>query len=153
MSHYHFTWDVIGEWHLEVAHPATTDPAAQTVLRQHKQWFFQHVFMDLASKLEATPTTNGTLLDDSLIVWSQESGQITHISNSIPIVTAGSAGGYFQTGKFVDYRNQNIDYGSTTTTQTDHPGLIYNQWMGTILQSMGLSPADYEMGIDIDRVP
>ena len=72
------------------------------------------------------------------------------ISNNIPIIPAGSAGGYFQTGKFVDYRNQNIDYGNTSTTQTDHPGLIYNRWMGTILQSMGLSPADYEMGIDID---
>src|SRR5512134_1513661 len=27
-----------------------------------------------------------------------------------------------------------------------NPGLIYNQWLGTALQSMGLSPSEYEVG-------
>jgi hypothetical protein len=150
LSHYHFTWDVIGEWHLEVAHAATSDATAQAALTQHKQGFFEHVFCDLATKLDATPTATGTLLDDTLIMWSQEAGQLTHNTDSIPVVTAGGAGGFFLTGKFVDYRNESVDYGSTSTTQTEHPGLLWNQWMGTVLQSMGLSPEEYEAGIDID---
>ena len=150
LQYYQFTWDVIGNWHLEVAHAATSNAGAQTVMQQHKQWFFEHVFLDLASKMEATPSTNGTVLDHTLLVWSQEAGQITHNTDSIPIITAGGAGGSFQTGMFVDYRNQNVDYGSTSNTQTEHPGLLYNQWLATILQSMGLSPNEYEIGLDIN---
>ena len=150
LEHYQFANETIGSWHSQVAHPATSDPTAQARLLNHKQGFFEHVFLDLASKLDATPTATGSLLDDTLVMWTQESGQLTHQTTSIPVVTAGGAGGFFLTGKYVDYRNESVDYGATSTTDTEHPGLIWNQLLGTVLQSMGLSPAEYELGIDID---
>ena len=35
------------------------------------------------------------------------------------------------------------------TCDPDQPGLTYNQFLGTVLQSMGLDPSEYENDIDI----
>jgi hypothetical protein len=84
----------------------------------------------------------GTLLDSSLLAWGQENGDLVHETISMPVITAGSAGGAIQTGSYCDYRNLAI---STTRGRsvTMHPGLIYNQWLTTALVAMGSPPADW----------
>lgn len=151
----HFS-DYPGDWHQEVAHqadyvswssPPTGHP--QDVLTQSKQAFFEHVFLDLAAKLDAVEdASGGTLLDGTLVQWTQESGVATHESIEAPVVTAGSAGGYFQTGSYCDYRDQNASWRVPEPgyVVSAHRGLMYNQWLGTVLQAMGLSPAEYESG-------
>ena len=86
-----------------------------------------------------------TLLDNTLVQWTQESGIATHNSYSIPIITAGAACGKLQTGQYVDYRNMGKQktYGENAAMK-DHPGLIYNQWLGNVLNTMGVPKAEYE---------
>jgi hypothetical protein len=64
------------------------------------------------------------------------------------VVTAGSADGYFTTGNYCDYRNLQKPAAKAGGTQLvdSHVGLVYNQWLGNVLQSMGLSPSTYESG-------
>ncbi len=137
-----------GDWHQEIAHEAhTVDGSSQQVLADAHQLFFENVFVDLIRKLDIDQGDGTTLLDDALVAWSQESGNLTHDSISVPIITAGSAGGSMRTGQFLDYRNMNAGHGPRENSNEEQfAGLCYNQWMGTALQAMGLPPESYESG-------
>jgi hypothetical protein len=138
--------DFAGDWHQDIAHQGHL-PDQQSTLVQSHQRCFEHVFLDLARKLDAVDEGDGTLLDNSLIAWTQESGLITHDSYGIPLVTAGGAGGAMQTGRYVDYRNADIGWdvgeGGGAQDEQTRPGLYYNQWLGTALGAMGVQTAEY----------
>lgn len=139
--------DYAGDWHQDIAHQAQFPSGQQqdTIMRAHQR-FFEGVFLDLVAKLDAIPDQNGSVLDNSLVQWTQESGCMTHDPIELPVITAGGAGGFFSTGHYADYRN----LGKTGHTESadsavsSNTGLIYNQWLGNVLQSMGLSAAEYE---------
>lgn len=139
-----------GDYHQSVAHradqlapaPDGADPLdPQHVLAGGNQQFFEGVMLDLVAKLDATSDgQGGTLLDHSLVVWSQESGNHTHSNFSTPVITFGGAGGYFSTGHYVDYRNLSLGTGST---EKDYPGLLMHQWLGMSLRAMGVPHAQW----------
>ncbi|MFO0550516.1 MAG: DUF1552 domain-containing protein [Polyangiaceae bacterium] len=138
-----------GDWHQDVAHQANVDAAKHELLWRSHQLFFEDVFLDLAAKLDSFTDSDGnTLLDNTLLQWTQESGPSTHDPLEMPVVTAGSAGGYLTTGSYVDYRDLEKP-GAVANGQylvSSNIGLLYNQWLGTVLQAMGLSPSEYETG-------
>jgi hypothetical protein len=149
--------DYLGaDWHAEVAHrahqPTALDPLpnvyAQPIIMQAHQQFFERVYLDLISLLDSIPDAGGgTLLDNSLVTWTQESGPYTHDSVDMPVIMAGGAAGEITTGSYIDYRNLNRDFNSggyEGATEVTHPGLSWNQYLGTVLQTMGLAPDDYE---------
>jgi hypothetical protein len=134
-----------GDWHQEVAHQWQT-PAKQALIVQSYQRIFEGVFLDLAQKLDVEEAPGMTYLDNSLLVWSQECCMSTHDSVTIPVITFGSAAGFFKTGQFVDYRR----VGNPDSTYDPHAGgtmscgLLYNQFLATVLQSMGVPPSEFE---------
>lgn len=139
--------DYAGDWHHEVAHESHK-PEIQPILSTSFQRFFQDVFLDLVTKLDAVEAAEGgTLLDSCLVFWTQESGSYTHDPISMPVVTAGGAAGWMKTGSYIDYCNNAV---VCHTGQDDpagevtHAGLLYNQFLGTVLRSMGLEPSEYE---------
>ena len=68
-----------GDWHQDVAHQAAKSADAHTTLWQAHQKYFEGVVLDLIAKLDAVKESDGlTLLDHSLVQWTQESGVITH---------------------------------------------------------------------------
>lgn len=116
---------------------------------------FEYVFLDLMRKLDIEDPYGGNLLDNSLMVWQQESGRFTHDSLSIPAITAGSAGGRWHTGQYIDYRDRtrNLMPGYVTGNEpTDPPpeeiemygGLFHAQFLGTVLDAMGLPRSEWE---------
>ena len=138
-----------GDWHQEIAHHAHRLPGdEQKVLAGANQFFFEEIFLDLARKLDDVDTgSGGTLLDSTLIAWSQESGAYTHENQSMPMVTAGSAAGYFKTGNYADYRNLGsvVDAGGYEgALEVTHAGLSHSQWLGSVLQAMGVPPSEFE---------
>jgi hypothetical protein len=92
-----------GDWHNDIAH-MWQSPDSQALIVRAYQCIFEHVFLDMIARLDVEEAPGITYLDNSLLVWSQESGMSTHNSVSLPIVSAGSAGGYLKTGRFIDYR-------------------------------------------------
>ncbi len=144
--------DFAGDYHQSVAHraeqlaPAMDNQmpsAPQTILSGGNQRFFEDVMLDLAAKLDATPDgQGGTLLDHTLIVWTQESGNVTHNTFSVPVITFGGASGYFATGQYVDYRNTALVY-DRNRTEVENPGLLMHQWFGMTLKSMGVPEAQW----------
>jgi hypothetical protein len=135
-----------GDWHEEVAH-AWTGEDQQKLLNDSYQRFFETVFLDAASKLDAEEAPGVTYLDNSLLVWSQESCMATHESSSIPVVTMGSAAGFFKTGVYADYRKMN-DPGSQWDPGGSNPvwlGVLYSQWLANVLLSMGVTAPEFEL--------
>jgi hypothetical protein len=136
-----------GDWHQGVAHQWNT-PAAQQKLVAAYQQFFAGIMLKAAQKLEGFSNgAGGTLLDDTLLVWTQESGVATHDSFSIPTVTFGSAAGALKTGLSCDYRKLNapaskVDPNNGEATSL---GLLYNQWLATVLQAMGVTRPEFEL--------
>jgi hypothetical protein len=136
------------DWHQLVAHEAhMPDGMRQQLVVDAKQTFFENVFLDLATKLDVEEANGITYLDNSLLFWTQESGSTTHDPISLPIVTAGSGAGYFQPGKYVDYRNRN-----NTTLAHDYspehnalrPGIPYQRFLANALMAMGMTPSQFE---------
>ncbi|MEM9191459.1 MAG: DUF1552 domain-containing protein [Myxococcota bacterium] len=135
-------------WH-NVAHRAATGSRSdEDLIVESHQGFFEHAFLDLISKLDSVDTGRGTLLDESLVNWGQESGEISHTTANMPAITAGGAGGTLNTGRFIDYRNLNRRLNELGSAPPDHfysPGLMWAQWLGTQLEAMGLPRASFEV--------
>ena len=76
-----------------------------TMLHQIDQWYAQQ-FAALVGKLDGFMENSGTVLDNSATVWFQEmSDGDSHNLNNLPILQAGSCGGYFKTGQAIDVEN------------------------------------------------
>ena len=141
------------DYHQDIAHRAdqTTpqDPFptlnAQDAIRDGSQRFFERVYLRFIAALDAVDDGDGqTLLDSSLVSWTQESGIRTHDNLDWPVVLAGGAAGSLQTGSFCDYRNMagaKLYEGSNDESRI---GLMLMQYHGTLLQAMGLTPESYE---------
>ena len=155
----HFTDETINDWHGQVAHGSLGADASQALTVGHNQGVFEHVMVAVARKLDDVQAADGqTLLDHSLIQFTSEAGQYTHHTGCVnyPIVTAGGAGGYFQTGFFVDYTNKAIVYpdldvriAGNPSYQAESPGLYYNQWLANALYAMGVEAAEFGQFHDI----
>jgi hypothetical protein len=68
--------------------------------------FYAAQFASLVGKLDGFQESTGTVLDNSATVWFQEmSDGDSHNLNNLPILQAGSCGGYFKTGQAVCVEN------------------------------------------------
>lgn len=138
--------DFAGDWHFDVAHH-WLDPTQQDLIARSYQRIFESVFLDMAARLDVEEAEGRTYLDNSLLVWTQESGMSTHDPVSVPIVTAGSAAGFLRTGLSLDYRrvgNPDSRFQPLLGAEATYAGLLYNQFLATVLQAMGMSPAEFE---------
>ncbi len=139
----HFT-NYSGDWHQGNAHEAHTAAIQPVLVNSHRN-VFKDVFLDLAAKLDAiSDDQSTTVLDNTLMHWSHESGPKTHDSFGVPIVTAGGLNGTLSTGNYIDYSNRQNDVSDQGVQQ--HQGLLYNQWLANVLIGMDESPQDFEGG-------
>lgn len=134
-----------GGYH-EVAHAAAGLENAPRVerlaglLRDEKQAFFERTFLDLVGRLDSIPDGDGTMLDNTLVWWGQEAGPKTHYGDNIPIVTAGSLGGRFNTGRYFDFRNRDVNPWrfpefNVLSNVGRQPGVSLFQWTTTWLDA------------------
>ena len=80
--------------------------------------YYAQKFAYLVGKLDSVAEGDGTLLDNTATVWFQDmSDGNAHNLNNLPIVQAGSAGGYFKVGQAV-----NVEDGSATFTRGNSEG-------------------------------
>lgn len=113
-------------------------------LKGNQKWNTDNAIFDIVQKLDSFVEANGkTMLDNSIVHCTGASGPYSHAQYSHPCLLFGSGNGQIKTGQFIDYRMQNAaankNLGDTST------GLLQNQLWVTIMQAMGLSPADYNM--------
>ncbi len=113
-----------------LSHLENSDYFAQEML-----WYAEQVG-GLLDRLEAIPEGDGTMLDNTVVVWASPcSVSHQHISRNLPIVLAGSAGGYFDTGRY--HRWGSYDFASRS--HDPHGGRSMNDLHISLLHAMGLT--------------
>ncbi len=85
-----------------LSHAPASDAAAQDQMQAAERWFASQ-FANLLDLMSEVQEGDGTMLDNSVVVWCTENGRSNnHDYRNMPYVIAGSGGGHFRTGRFLD---------------------------------------------------
>jgi hypothetical protein len=85
-------------------HDESHDPGNYTPELVAVNTWFAEQFAYLLQSLQAVPDGAGTLLDSTVVVWCNElSDGAAHSRQDMSYVLAGSCGGYFNTGRYLQY--------------------------------------------------
>lgn len=99
------SWLDIAESHHDLSHEPDSNQDAQDKLTKINTWYCEQVAY-LVQKLAETPEPNGqgTLLDNTLVVWTNELGKgNSHTLDNIPFVLIGNGLG-FRMGRSLRYK-------------------------------------------------
>lgn len=122
-----FTWLGIDRGHHELSHLPDSDDQAQAELTRINGWYAER-FAGLIERLGRYEVEDGTLLDQSLLLWCNELGKgNTHSRERAPYVVAGSAGGALGTGRFLRYPE----------------GTPHNNLLLSLLHTLGIEDASF----------
>ncbi len=102
-----FTWLGINEGQHSLSHEPDNDKAAQDKLTRINKWYCEQLVY-LAKRLKETPEPggDGNLLDNTLIVWTNELGKgNSHTLDNIPFVLVGG-GLDFKMGRSLKMKRQ-----------------------------------------------
>jgi hypothetical protein len=102
-NHIRFPWiDSMGDGHaLSHAGPSNTTANNEWIARD--VWHAEQLAY-LLGRLDMIPEGDGTMLDNTLVVWTSEIARgNTHSHKDMPFLLAGSAGGAIDTGRHISY--------------------------------------------------
>ncbi len=105
VSNVRFNWvtQTLGEGHHGLSHYDDNNSNAQADLLEINKWYSEQ-FAYFLGQLDAIQEGGNTLLDNTVVVWVNELGKgNSHTRRDIPFVLAGSCGGYFNTGRHIDF--------------------------------------------------
>jgi hypothetical protein len=112
------------EHHL-MTHEADSNATAKAELTKIYTWYSE-MFGKFLGKLDAIPEGNGTMLDNSLVVWGSELGKgNSHSFEKMPFVVAGGAAGKLKTGRYLQFN-----------------GVEHNRLLVSLAQLMGVADLD-----------
>ena len=117
----HMTWLGVDEGQHELSHEPNSNEAAQEKLTKINAWYAGEI-AHLAKRLAETPEPggDGSLLDHTTIVWTNELGEgNSHSRDDIPWVLVGGGLG-FATGRALEF-----------------PGVPHNRFLITLAHAMG----------------
>jgi hypothetical protein len=87
--------------HHDLSHVPDANDAARLMLIAINQWYAGQVAQFITA-LKAVPENGGTMFDNTVVLWINELGVGNgHTHTNIPVMLAGSCGGYFKTGQAV----------------------------------------------------
>jgi len=96
---------IVHEWvdvhsdHHTISHK--TDTASIDQLHRLNRWYAER-FAELLGQLDAIREGNGTLLDNTVVIWGNEAATGQHDASTATFLMAGSCGAKLRTGRFVD---------------------------------------------------
>jgi hypothetical protein len=90
-------------------HPASHSDTSDGYERVSR--FYVSQLAHLASRLDAMPEGNGTVLDHTCLLWLNNmwSGS-KHDNSQLPVLTVGGLGGTLETGRVLNYREAGDDH-------------------------------------------
>lgn len=105
-----------------MSHAAASATSTHAKRSEHMKWYAERV-VRMMDTLARIPEGDGTVLDNTLIVWGNEvSKGNLHTHQDIPFVIVGSAGGYFRTGRYLEFG-----------------GVSHNKLLVSIMHAMGVN--------------
>lgn len=102
VSNTKYGWLGIDRGHHGMSHDGDENTDTTEKLVQINIWLAEQVRY-LLDRMKAIPEGDGTLLDNTLVIWGNELAKgNSHSRHPVPFVLAGSAGGALETGRFID---------------------------------------------------
>ena len=102
-------WLNISERHHSLSHDADNNAGARDKIVRIHQWYIEQ-FLYLIQSLDGIPEGDGTVLDNTLVVFGNELGAGTrHSLKNMPIVVAGGGNIGFKTGQHINIGNGTIN--------------------------------------------
>jgi hypothetical protein len=102
-----YLYDWLGITSLEhhlMSHEPDSNAQARADLSKIYGWYTE-MFAKFLDKLDAIQEGDGTLLDNSLVLWGSELGKgNSHSFDKVPFVSAGRAGGKLAAGRYLQYQ-------------------------------------------------
>jgi len=99
-----FVWLGHAETHHDISHKGDGDAVGRQQMIDINTWFSEQLAYML-QLMDAIPEGDGTLLDNTVVLWCNELARgNAHDRRAMPYVLAGGAGGYFRTGRFLQYQ-------------------------------------------------
>jgi hypothetical protein len=112
----------INQGHHDLSHEGDSNADAMDKLMRINRWYAEQ-FRYLIERMKAVPEGDGTMLDNTVLVWVNELGRgNSHTRDNVPYVLAGSCGGFFNTGRHLQYALTN-----------------HNDFLLTLAHGMGLT--------------
>ncbi len=98
-----FTWLGISDGHHGLSHLGNSDTSMVNKITAINTWYAEQIKY-LMDALDAIPEGDGTVLDNTLLVWGNElSRGNSHGNNPVPFVLLGGAGGALEMGRYLKY--------------------------------------------------
>jgi hypothetical protein len=95
-------WANAGSRHHDLSHEGDSNTNAVEELVKINRWYAEQ-FAYLINKMKQIPEGDGTLLDNTIVVWANELGKgNSHTRNNVPYVVAGG-GGQWRTGRYLTF--------------------------------------------------
>lgn len=111
----------IEEGHHDLTHENYTANAGKRA--QIAGWYAER-FKYFIQKLKSIPEGDGSVLDNTVIVWTSEhNGREQHGRTNIPFFLAGKLGGGFKTGQFLDFRTNSLAHNDVYVSLAQGLGL------------------------------
>ena len=118
-----FRWINVQEGHHDLSHKDDADAAGVANFVATERWYAEQ-FAYFINQLKSTPSGNGTLFDNTVVLWAKELGDSRqHDGINVPFIFAGKGGG-LKIGQYVDFK-----------------GARHEQVLNTVCRLMGLSDA------------
>lgn len=115
-------WAGVNTDHHTLSHK--TDAASLNLLAGINRWYAER-FGELLKALDSVKEGDGTLLDNTLVVWGNEAVDGNHDASSAVFLLAGSGGGKLRTGRVLDAN-----------------GYDWSQLLVTLCHAMGVASVD-----------
>ena len=115
---------------------------AEQAMRDLSVWYAHHLAFLLA-QLDAVPEGNGTLLDNTVVVWVTELATPTHRHHDAFTVLLGGCQGFFKTGRYVRYPATADNPVSGDVTEWGRVGPAHNRLWVSVLQAMGQGDSSF----------
>lgn len=100
-----FRWleNPIPDGHHSLSHEGDSNSVAMDKITRINTWYAEQLAY-LLDRLKAVPEGDGTMLDNTVVVWGNELGRgNNHTRKDIPFVLAGRAGGALKSGRYLKY--------------------------------------------------
>lgn len=117
----------IVESHHSLAHKGDEDVVKVAQNTMINTWYAEQLNY-MINKLKAIPEGDGTVFDNTVILWTNEQAKgNNHSRVNMPYVLAGSANGHFDTGRYLSFAD----------------GTPHNQLMVSLLQAMDIDANEF----------
>jgi hypothetical protein len=126
VSNTRFDWLGIPDGHHDLSHLGDGDQSMIDKITAINVWYAEEVKY-LLDAMAAVPEGDGTMLDNSIVVWGNElSRGNSHGNYPVPFVFFGSGGGVLQTGRYLQYDD-----------------VLHNRMLVSICNLMGLDTSTF----------